>query len=67
MRVQVPPPALWSSWRIPAAFERRMHPAWTLRSALLLIRIALLFSLVAPCQAGASPLSVLTLGSATNS
>ncbi len=42
-----------------------MHPGWTLRSALLLGRIALLFSLVAPCQPGASPLSVLTRGFST--
>ena len=57
---------------------RRLDPAWALRSALLLVRIALrpsplsvlstkgtVFSLVAPCQAGASPLSVLTRGFTT--
>ncbi len=44
-----------SPWQNPRCIRAAMHPAWT---ALLLGRICPIWSLVAPCHAGASPLSV---------
>ena len=48
--------------RNPRCIRLALHPGWTLRSASLLAQMALPFSLVAPCQPGASPVSVLTRG-----
>ena len=48
--------------RNPRCIRPALHPGWTLRSASLLAQMALPFSLVAPCQPGASPVSVLTRG-----
>ena len=45
-----------SPWQKPRCIRAAMHPPWT---ALLLGRICPIGSLVAPCQPGASPLSVL--------